>query len=167
MCNIHPFISYRLVATYEEHQKLQKENEPAKRKAENGYDRWIMAQGWGHINTSFSHTSNDVTEIRFVAVGPSVCSYCGYSLYCCGCWSLGKSITFETLRNTLCATLNHILLILKLLLCSSQEPDSKRQRVDDASSAAANAMTDMQANNSAYNYNWYQVGYIYMSSWWY
>uniref|UniRef100_A0A673AD86 Pre-mRNA-processing factor 39 n=1 Tax=Sphaeramia orbicularis TaxID=375764 RepID=A0A673AD86_9TELE len=67
-----------LVAAYEEHQKLQKESEPAKRKAENGYE-------------------------------------------------------------------------------SSQEPDAKKQRVDDGSSAA-NAMTDMQANNSAYNYNWYQVG---------
>ncbi|CAK6962616.1 pre-mRNA-processing factor 39 isoform X2 [Scomber scombrus] len=65
-----------LVATYEEHQKLQKESEPAKRKAENG----------------------------------------------------------------------------------SQEPDAKRQRVDDTSSGAANA-TDMQANNSAYNYNWYQQQY--------
>ncbi|XP_034017499.1 pre-mRNA-processing factor 39 [Thalassophryne amazonica] len=40
----------------------------------------------------------------------------------------------------------------------SQEPDAKRQRVDDASSAA-NTMTDMQANNSAYNYNWYQQQY--------
>ncbi|XP_008283680.1 pre-mRNA-processing factor 39 isoform X2 [Stegastes partitus] len=65
-----------LVAAYEEQQKLQKESEPAKRKAENGYD-------------------------------------------------------------------------------SSQEPDSKRQRVDDGS-AAANATMDMTANNSAYNYNWYQ-----------
>ncbi|CAN9507709.1 unnamed protein product [Ophioblennius macclurei] len=42
---------------------------------------------------------------------------------------------------------------------SSQEPDLKRQRVDDGSGAAANAMTDMQANNSAYNYNWYQQQY--------
>ncbi|XP_029352866.1 pre-mRNA-processing factor 39 isoform X2 [Echeneis naucrates] len=66
-----------LVAAYEEQQKLQKENESTKRKAENGYD-------------------------------------------------------------------------------SSQEPDAKRQRVDDGTTAAANAMTDMQANNSAYNYNWYQ-----------
>ncbi|XP_076612559.1 pre-mRNA-processing factor 39 isoform X1 [Chaetodon auriga] len=69
-----------LVAAYEEHQKLQKESEPTKRKAENGYD-------------------------------------------------------------------------------SSQEPDAKRQRVDDSSSAAANALTDVQANNSAYNYNWYQQQY--------
>ncbi|XP_018551760.1 pre-mRNA-processing factor 39 isoform X1 [Lates calcarifer] len=69
-----------LVAAYEEQQKLQKESEPTKRKAENGYD-------------------------------------------------------------------------------SSQEPDAKRQRVDDGSSAAANTMTDMQANNSAYNYNWYQQQY--------
>lgn len=29
----------RLVVAYEEHQKLQKESEPTKRKAENGYDR--------------------------------------------------------------------------------------------------------------------------------
>ncbi|XP_041814326.1 pre-mRNA-processing factor 39 isoform X2 [Chelmon rostratus] len=66
-----------LVAAYEEHQKLQKESEPTKRKAENG----------------------------------------------------------------------------------SQEPDAKRQRVDDSSSGAANALTDAQANNSAYNYNWYQQQY--------
>ncbi|XP_062267535.1 pre-mRNA-processing factor 39 [Platichthys flesus] len=65
-----------LVAAYDEQQKLLKESEPTKRKAENGYD-------------------------------------------------------------------------------SSQEPDSKKQRVDD-SSAAATAATDAQANNSAYNYNWYQ-----------
>ncbi|XP_041831128.1 pre-mRNA-processing factor 39 [Melanotaenia boesemani] len=42
---------------------------------------------------------------------------------------------------------------------SSQEPDAKRQRADDGSAVAANAMTDMQANNSAYNYNWYQQQY--------
>nr|XP_020459448.1 pre-mRNA-processing factor 39 isoform X2 [Monopterus albus] len=66
-----------LVAAYEEHQKLQKESETTKRKAENG----------------------------------------------------------------------------------SQEPDSKRQRVDDSSSATANTATDMQANNSMYNYNWYQQPY--------
>ncbi|KAM4712680.1 pre-mRNA-processing factor 39 isoform 2-T2 [Anableps anableps] len=69
-----------LVAAYEEQQKLQKESDALKRKAENGYD-------------------------------------------------------------------------------SSQEPDAKRQRVDDASAVAASAMTDMQANNSAYNYNWYQQQY--------
>ncbi|KAM9339445.1 pre-mRNA-processing factor 39 isoform 1-T1 [Symphorus nematophorus] len=69
-----------LVAAYEEQQKLQKESEPTKRKAENGYD-------------------------------------------------------------------------------SSQEPDSKRQRVDDGSAGAANALTDTQANNTAYNYNWYQQQY--------
>lgn len=46
---------------------------------------------------------------------------------------------------------------MNLFAFSSQEPDTKRQRVDDSSSAAANAMTDMQAGNSAYNYNWYQV----------
>uniref|UniRef100_H2MJR9 Pre-mRNA-processing factor 39 n=2 Tax=Oryzias latipes TaxID=8090 RepID=H2MJR9_ORYLA len=38
----------------------------------------------------------------------------------------------------------------------SLEPDAKRQRADDGSAVAANSMTDMQANNSAYNYNWYQ-----------
>ncbi|XP_029903266.1 pre-mRNA-processing factor 39 isoform X2 [Myripristis murdjan] len=63
-----------LVKAYEEHQKLQKESEPTKRKAENG----------------------------------------------------------------------------------AQEPDSKRQRVDDSSSGSGTLMPDMQANNSAYNYNWYQ-----------
>nr|XP_046229484.1 pre-mRNA-processing factor 39 [Scatophagus argus] len=42
---------------------------------------------------------------------------------------------------------------------SSEEPDAKRQRVDDASVVAANSMTDAQANNSAYNYNWYQQQY--------
>ncbi|XP_031721809.1 pre-mRNA-processing factor 39 isoform X1 [Anarrhichthys ocellatus] len=68
-----------LVAAYEEYQKLQKESEPSKRKAENGYD-------------------------------------------------------------------------------SSQEPDSKRQRVEDGSSGDVNAATDAQANNSAYN-NWYQQQY--------
>lgn len=31
--------------------------------------------------------------------------------------------------------------------------------MDDDPSAVANTMTDMQANASAYNYNWYQVGY--------
>ncbi|XP_030260886.1 pre-mRNA-processing factor 39 isoform X2 [Sparus aurata] len=66
-----------LVAAYNEQQKLQKESEPAKRKAENG----------------------------------------------------------------------------------AQEPDAKRQRVDDESAAAASALTDTQANNSAYNYNWYQQPY--------
>ncbi|XP_037606894.1 pre-mRNA-processing factor 39 isoform X1 [Sebastes umbrosus] len=68
-----------LVAAYEEHQKLQKESEPTKRKAENGYD-------------------------------------------------------------------------------SSTEPDPKRQRVDEDSADVANAGTDAQANNSAYN-NWYQQQY--------
>ncbi|XP_024860139.2 pre-mRNA-processing factor 39 isoform X2 [Kryptolebias marmoratus] len=65
-----------LVAAYEEQQKLQKESDSLKRKAENGYD-------------------------------------------------------------------------------SSQEPDAKRQRVDDPAAVAANAMADMTANNSAYN-SWYQ-----------
>ncbi|KAM3603490.1 uncharacterized protein V6R79_023407 [Siganus canaliculatus] len=71
-----------LVAAYEELQKLQKEHESTKRKAENGYD-------------------------------------------------------------------------------GSEEPDAKRQRVDDAAAAAAAAaaMTDASATNSAYNYNWYQQQY--------
>lgn len=43
-----------------------------------------------------------------------------------------------------------------IIFFSSQEPDAKRQRVDDGS-AAATALTDAQAQNSAYNYNWYQV----------
>ncbi|RVE55856.1 hypothetical protein OJAV_G00230320 [Oryzias javanicus] len=38
----------------------------------------------------------------------------------------------------------------------SLEPDAKRQRAEDGSVVAANSMTDMTANNSAYNYNWYQ-----------
>lgn len=37
MFNFHPLS--RLVAAYEENQKLQKENETSKRTAENGYDR--------------------------------------------------------------------------------------------------------------------------------
>jgi len=45
---------YRLVATYEEHQNLQKESETSKRKAENGYDRWIKEPVVRHINTSSS-----------------------------------------------------------------------------------------------------------------
>lgn len=45
---------------------------------------------------------------------------------------------------------------LKWITFSSQEPDAKRQRVDDGSGAAT-ALTDAQAQNSAYNYNWYQV----------
>ncbi|XP_068433346.1 pre-mRNA-processing factor 39 isoform X2 [Clinocottus analis] len=65
-----------LVAAYEEHQKLQKESETSKRKAENG----------------------------------------------------------------------------------SQEPDAKRQRVDDDTSGDPNAVTDAHANNSAYN-SWYQQQY--------
>lgn len=41
----------------------------------------------------------------------------------------------------------------------SQEPDSKRQRVDDGSAASGQMMPDMQANHAGYNYNnWYQVG---------
>uniref|UniRef100_A0A8B9HLV9 Pre-mRNA-processing factor 39 n=1 Tax=Astyanax mexicanus TaxID=7994 RepID=A0A8B9HLV9_ASTMX len=40
----------------------------------------------------------------------------------------------------------------------SQEPDSKRQRVDDASGASGQVAPDMQANHG-YNYNnWYQYG---------
>ncbi|XP_034382825.1 pre-mRNA-processing factor 39 isoform X1 [Cyclopterus lumpus] len=41
---------------------------------------------------------------------------------------------------------------------SSQEPDAKRQRVEDGTSDDVNAATDAQANNSAYN-NWYQQQY--------
>uniref|UniRef100_A0A8C3A622 PRP39 pre-mRNA processing factor 39 homolog (yeast) n=1 Tax=Cyclopterus lumpus TaxID=8103 RepID=A0A8C3A622_CYCLU len=40
----------------------------------------------------------------------------------------------------------------------SQEPDAKRQRVEDGTSDDVNAATDAQANNSAYN-NWYQQQY--------
>uniref|UniRef100_A0A3Q3NET8 Pre-mRNA-processing factor 39 n=1 Tax=Labrus bergylta TaxID=56723 RepID=A0A3Q3NET8_9LABR len=49
---------------------------------------------------------------------------------------------------------------LKLLVYSSTEPDTKRQRVEDSATGAATAATDTQANNSAYNYNWYQVGFL-------
>lgn len=42
LSNFHYFTSLRLVAAYEELKKLQKESESTKRKAENGYDRWIM-----------------------------------------------------------------------------------------------------------------------------
>ncbi|XP_046692650.1 pre-mRNA-processing factor 39 [Silurus meridionalis] len=39
----------------------------------------------------------------------------------------------------------------------SQEPDSKRQRIDDGSAASGQMMPDMQANHGGYNYNnWYQ-----------
>ncbi|KAL7888282.1 hypothetical protein AOLI_G00032560 [Acnodon oligacanthus] len=39
----------------------------------------------------------------------------------------------------------------------SQEPDSKRQRMDDGSAASGQMVPDMQANHGAYNYNnWYQ-----------
>uniref|UniRef100_A0A4W4FMH2 Pre-mRNA-processing factor 39 n=1 Tax=Electrophorus electricus TaxID=8005 RepID=A0A4W4FMH2_ELEEL len=42
----------------------------------------------------------------------------------------------------------------------SQEPDLKRQRMDDGSAASVQMMPDMQANHGAYNYNnWYQVSY--------
>lgn len=53
----HSFPSFRLVAACEELQKLQKENESTKRKAENGYDRCVMGQGLGHTNTVFQVTS--------------------------------------------------------------------------------------------------------------
>lgn len=49
MCTV---VHLRLVAAYEEQQKLQKESESSKRKAENGYDRWIWEPGLGHFNTS-------------------------------------------------------------------------------------------------------------------
>ncbi|XP_027005245.1 pre-mRNA-processing factor 39 [Tachysurus fulvidraco] len=39
----------------------------------------------------------------------------------------------------------------------SQEPDSKRQRMDDGSAASGQMAPDMQANHGGYNYNnWYQ-----------
>ncbi|KAJ8290503.1 hypothetical protein GJAV_G00013720 [Gymnothorax javanicus] len=47
----------------------------------------------------------------------------------------------------------------------SQEPDPKRQRTDDHTTATA-AMPDMQTNQSAYNYNWYQQ-YNYQNPWGY
>ncbi|KAL4613122.1 pre-mRNA-processing factor 39 [Arapaima gigas] len=73
-----------LVASYEEHQKLQKEHESTKRKAENG----------------------------------------------------------------------------------SQEPEAKKQRIDDHAMNMGHMMPDMQANHSAYNYNWYQQ-YNYQNPWGY
>uniref|UniRef100_A0A3B4BE10 Pre-mRNA-processing factor 39 n=1 Tax=Periophthalmus magnuspinnatus TaxID=409849 RepID=A0A3B4BE10_9GOBI len=52
---------------------------------------------------------------------------------------------------------------------STGEPDAKKQRVEDGTEptdpAAAAAMTDMTANNSAYNYNWYQYGTWGQNSW--
>jgi len=45
----------------------------------------------------------------------------------------------------------------------SAEPDAKKQRVEDGTEAAdataTATMPDMTANNSAYNYNWYQQQY--------
>lgn len=58
--HVYSFTSFSLVAAYEEQQKLQKENESTKRKAENGYDRWLMKRSIHHINTNifrrFTHT---------------------------------------------------------------------------------------------------------------
>lgn len=106
----------RLVAAYEENQKLQKESENSKRKAENGYDRCLA-----HI----IFTTFQVTL---------------------------QSATIQPMCQRDFTNMN-------LIISSSQEPDAKRQRVDDGSAVATNAMTDAQANNSAYNYNWYQVGF--------
>lgn len=55
-----------------------------------------------------------------------------------------------------CSVVFILRLKLNIFTFSSQEPDAKRQRVDDGSGAAT-ALTDAQAQNSAYNYNWYQV----------
>lgn len=109
----------RLVAAYEENQKLQKESDNSKRKAENGYDRCLA-----HINAILTMFS--LQSLRSVAVQP-MCR--------------------RNFTN------------FNLITSSSQEPDAKRQRVDDGSAVATNALTDAQANNSAYNYNWYQVGF--------
>lgn len=48
--------------------------------------------------------------------------------------------------------------VIHSVYCSSEEPDSKRQRTDDQSAASGQMMQDMQANSAGYNYNnWYQV----------
>ncbi|XP_063079007.1 pre-mRNA-processing factor 39 [Engraulis encrasicolus] len=45
----------------------------------------------------------------------------------------------------------------------SQEPDTKRQKIDEAST---NQVTpDMQTGQQAYNYNWYQQQYGYQNTW--
>lgn len=104
------------MAANEEQQKLLQEIESAKRKAENGYERYVS------IRTTFFN-------------------------------NLWKNLNCERIMNLQCA--NKVLHI-----CSSQEPDAKRQRVDDTSGAVSTG-TDAQANNSAYNYNWYQVSRIF------
>ncbi|XP_036398685.1 pre-mRNA-processing factor 39-like [Megalops cyprinoides] len=48
----------------------------------------------------------------------------------------------------------------------SQEPEQKRQRMEDHTMATGPMMPDMQANHSAYNYNWYQH-YNYQNPWGY
>uniref|UniRef100_A0A8C9S5P2 Pre-mRNA-processing factor 39 n=1 Tax=Scleropages formosus TaxID=113540 RepID=A0A8C9S5P2_SCLFO len=48
----------------------------------------------------------------------------------------------------------------------SQEPEPKKQRMEDHTMNMGHMMPDMQANHSAYNYNWYQVssyGHYYFS----
>jgi len=55
--------------------------------------------------------------------------------------------------------LTRVFINFKLFVSSSQEPDAKRQRVEDGTSDEVNAAADAQANNSAYN-NWYQVGFL-------
>lgn len=108
------------MAAYEENQKLQKESDNSKRKAENGYDRCLP-----HISTALTFFFQ--VTLQPVAVQPAC------------------QRNFTNFTNN--------------LISSSQEPDAKRQRVDDGSAVATNALTDPQANNSAYNYNWYQVGF--------
>ncbi len=80
------------MATYEEHQKLQKESEPTKRKAENGYDRWIMEQGLGHINTSLL---SYVFSNQAIAVQPTclVVIHCiSEQQMCSGCLTLADHL---------------------------------------------------------------------------
>ncbi|XP_064185347.1 pre-mRNA-processing factor 39-like [Anguilla rostrata] len=48
----------------------------------------------------------------------------------------------------------------------SQEPDPKKQRTEDHAMTTGPMMPDMQANHSAYNYNWYQQ-YNYQNPWGY
>ena len=63
------------MAAYDEQQKLLKESEPTKRKAENGYDRWIWEQGLGHF-TIFTILSSNLSLVNiFIAVWPFFCSY--------------------------------------------------------------------------------------------
>lgn len=68
-----------------------------------------------------------------------------------GSWGGGSASALQRFIYSL-----DVLLTKYVIIFSSQEPDAKRQRVDDGSGAAT-ALTDAQAQNSAYNYNWYQV----------